>query len=125
MSYCYKKPLRIIVEGEELPRERAGTKIPAEELKAYIQKHPDHVLRKIGAHFGATIGGAALAVKRLGVVRGPVIERIGRKMDSDELRAYIQDNPKATLRIIADHFGVTISAVSLARKRLGIVRNKT
>jgi transposase len=53
-----------------------------------------------------------------------LLERRPRKFHDDELRAYIQENPFATLKQIAEEFGGSVSGASSALKRLGITLKK-
>lgn len=54
---------------KDRPEERKARKIPAEELKAYIQKHPDHFLWEIAEHFQAKISSVFMACQKLKIVR--------------------------------------------------------
>ena len=50
-------------------RIRVPYKIADEELKTYIDKHPDAYLNEIAAHFQVTIPGVSIALKRLKITR--------------------------------------------------------
>jgi transposase len=52
------------------------------------------------------------------------LERQPRKFHDDELSAYMQENPFATLKQIAEEFGGSVSGASTALKRLGITLKK-
>lgn len=45
-----------------------------------------------------------------------------RKLDKMKLLQHVQQNPDATLRERAAHFGVTVNAIWVAKKRLRIVK---
>ena len=47
-----------------------------------------------------------------------------RKIDPDKLRKYVDENPDAYQREIAEYFGVRLYAVQKALKRLKITRKK-
>ena len=47
-----------------------------------------------------------------------------QKLETEKLKAYIQENPDKYLREIAEQFGVTITAVFYACKRLKITLKK-
>lgn len=51
------------------PRDRTPYKIDNDELKAYIEKHPDAYLNEIALHFKVTIPGVSIALKRLKITR--------------------------------------------------------
>lgn len=46
------------------------------------------------------------------------------KINSDELKRYVKENPDAFLNEIALHFNVTSPAIHIALKRLNITRKK-
>jgi putative transposase len=48
-----------------------------------------------------------------------------RKLDKKVLLQHVQQNPDATLRERATHFGVTVNAIWVAKKRLRIVKKTT
>jgi putative transposase len=48
-----------------------------------------------------------------------------RKLDKKVLMQHVQQNPDATLRERAAHFGVTVNAIWVAKKRLRIVKKTT
>jgi transposase len=52
------------------------------------------------------------------------LERQPRKFHDDELRAYMQENPFATLKQIAEEFGGSITGAFDALKRLNITLKK-
>ena len=62
--------------------------------------------------------------KETGSLEKRPLERSHKKIDPEILRAYIEENPDAYQREIAEHFGVVQSAVFFALKRLGITRKK-
>lgn len=47
------------------------------------------------------------------------------KIDNNELKLYIDENPDAYLNEIADHFNVTVSGISKALSRMNITRKKS
>lgn len=52
---------------EKRSRERPAIKFHDEELKAYIEKHPDAMLLDIAKKFGGSTSGAFDALKRVGI----------------------------------------------------------
>lgn len=50
--------------------------------------------------------------------------KVSRKFDQEELRSEVQTRPDALLRELAESRGVCINAISVALKRMGIVRKK-
>jgi transposase len=63
--------------------------------------------------------------KRLGnLTPNPTRKKKPQKLDSEKLRAYIEKHPDRYLREIAEEFGVTITAVFYACKRLKITLKK-
>jgi transposase len=47
-----------------------------------------------------------------------------RKLDKDDLRAHVRDNPDAILRERAAHFGVHVSSMGWAMHRLKLTHKK-
>ncbi len=47
-----------------------------------------------------------------------------RKIEPDRLRRYVEENPDAFQREIAEEFGVSVHAIQKALKRLKITRKK-
>ena len=47
-----------------------------------------------------------------------------RKLDKDDLRAHVRDNPDAILRERAAHFGVHVSSLGWAMHRLKLTHKK-
>ncbi len=47
-----------------------------------------------------------------------------RKIEPDKLRRYVEENPDAFQREIAEEFGVSVHAIQKALKRLKITRKK-
>lgn len=64
---AWKKLLNETGSLEKRPRERSATKFPSEELKAYIEQHPDAMLAEIAEHFGGSTSGAFDALERVGI----------------------------------------------------------
>ena len=54
---------------EPKKRIRQARKLPREELRAYIEKHPDAYLSEIGNHFGCTGEAVRCALKTMGITR--------------------------------------------------------
>ena len=52
------------------------------------------------------------------------ITRTAPKFEAEKLKSYIENNPKALLKDIADHFGGTISGADTALKREKITYKK-
>ena len=47
------------------PKTRKPRKIPPDELRKYVDEHPDHYLKEIGAHFGSSGEAVRKALKKL------------------------------------------------------------
>lgn len=64
--------LRRLNAGESLcakKRTHFATKVPMEVLKAYVEKHPDHTLKEIGAAVGLHNSKVCKHLKRLNITR--------------------------------------------------------
>ena len=80
--------LRKRKRGESLaiqPRSRAPLKIDGDKLQSYINRNPDHYLREIGEHFGATPAGVCVALKRLKITRKKRHLHTEKKMNKKEV----------------------------------------
>lgn len=64
---AWKRLLNETGSLEKRSRERLAIKFHDEELKAYIEKHPDAMLSDIAKKFGGSTSGAFDALKRLGI----------------------------------------------------------
>ena len=63
--------------------------------------------------------------KRMGnLIPNPTRERKPQKLEAEKLKAYIKNHPDRYLREIAEEFGVTITAIFYACKRLKITLKK-
>jgi transposase len=54
---------------EPQKRKREAKKLPREELRAYVENHPDAYLQEIGDHFGCTGEAVRRALKTMGITR--------------------------------------------------------
>lgn len=81
------------------------------------------------AHQELGIGKTALKewkklLREKGTLEKAPLERSARKFRDDEVRAYIKENPSATLQQIADQFGGTATGAFHALKRMKITLKK-
>ena len=54
---------------EPKTRQRKPKKLPPDELRAYVEAHPDAYLSEIARHFHCAIGSVWRALKKLGITR--------------------------------------------------------
>jgi transposase len=68
--------------GSLNPKSRTKTpyKIDNEQLKAYINKHPDAYLNEIAVHFGVTAPCISIGLKRLKITRKKSLFSIKKEM---------------------------------------------
>lgn len=91
----------------------------------YIEKGGSKV--QAGQIFGVTVQTLLNWVKRKkqgNLAPDATRERSPQKLDTEKLKAYIEKHPDNYLREIAEEFGVTITAVFYACKRLKITLKK-
>ena len=96
-----------------------------EKVMEYISK--GHTIEEAHEVFGvgtATIKGWRKLKRETGVLERRSIERKNRKINSEQLIAYVTEHPDSYLREIAEVFNCTYSAIYYALKRLKITRKK-
>lgn len=69
---------------QPIKRERAYQKIDNEQLKEYVEAHPDHFLSEIARHFNLTPQAIFYALKRLKITRKKRLRFIRKEMKSSE-----------------------------------------
>lgn len=83
--------------------------ISKEELEATIKEHPDYTCKQLGELYGLSKDTIRKYIKEFGIEyeahkRKPIIS-------PEELRNYIQQNPKLSQRQVAEHFGASKETV--------------
>jgi len=98
------------------------------DLRARTVKYVEegHSVKEASAVFGVSIRIIWTWIRRKKEGRLPPKKRkcSPRKIMNELLIEYIESNPDAYLREIADHFGVTLQAIFYACKRLKITLKK-
>ena len=94
-------------------------KTTKEEVESYIKTHPDKNLTQIGEHFNSN----STTIKNF--IDKNEIEYVKpkkkkTKLNSEELKNFIQENPKMSQKEIADYFGVSKETVRIAIKENNI-----
>ena len=90
-------------------------------------RNEGHTLEKTGEVFDigtSTICRWNKRLKEEGTLKKRVGKRPFKKIDPDKLTAYVQANPDAYLREIAEEFHCCKSAIAKALRRLKITRKK-
>ncbi len=57
------------LEIKERPKVRSTRKLTKDGLLAYLNEHPDHYLKEIGASFGVTAASVFSALRKFGITR--------------------------------------------------------
>ena len=63
-------------------------------------------------------------LKESGNLEKKALNRPHKKIASEKLRAYVEENPDAYQREMAEEFNRSVTAIQKALKRLGITRKK-
>ena len=64
------KRMKTLTGSVEPPKRiRPAKKLPREELRKYVEEHPDAYLPEIGEHFGCTGEAVRKALKTMGITR--------------------------------------------------------
>lgn len=87
-----------------------GKKININELKEYIESHPDEMQAQIAEHFGVNQCVISNTIKQYGI--NYTKKYTPPSISKEELENYIAQNPNANLAQIAEHFGIEDATVS-------------
>jgi len=97
-----------------------------EKVIEYMDK--GHTIKEAHEVFGAgttTIKGWKKLQKETGSLEKRQLERNHKKIDPEQLKTYINENPDRYMREIAEVFKCSVNAIFLAFNRLKITRKKT
>lgn len=72
----------------------------------------------------STIRGWEMRLAETGTLAPIVVKRTHKKIDPEKLKKYVQENPDAYLREMAEEFSCSDTAICKALRRLHITRKK-
>lgn len=103
-------------------------KIDIEKLKSYIEENPNENVQNIANHFKVAYSTIYIRIKQYNLKYKNKVSLLGvTKVNVEQVKKYIEENPRATIKQIAEHFKVAYRTTDgyIKRYNLNYIKKST